>query len=148
MGSAEKAALLKEVVWIGDNCIGISYLRISIGASDLNTSVYSYDDMPAGQTDMNLAHFSLGPDTVDVIPVLKQILAINPGIKLMGSPWSPPVWMKDNGNSIGGSLLGRYYAVYAKYFVRYLQAMQTNGIAVDAVTIQNEPQYGAIIPVW
>ena len=94
-----KASLLKELFGNDDNSIGVSYLRISIGASDLNASVFSYDDMPAGQTDVNLDHFSLDPDKADVIPLLKEILAINPSIKILGSPWSPPLWMKDNCNS-------------------------------------------------
>jgi glucosylceramidase len=144
MGSAEKAALLDEFFGSGTNSIGVSYLRVSIGASDLNAAVFSYDDMPAGQTDVSLSHFSLAQDTVDFIPVLKQILAINPNIKILGSPWSPPVWMKDNGNTIGGGLLPQYYSVYAQYFVKYIQAMQAKGIAVDAITIQNEPQYGGM----
>lgn len=64
----------------------------------------------------------------------------------MGSPWSPPVWMKDNGNSVGGSLLPAYYSAYAQYFVKYIQAMQSKGITIDAVTIQNEPQHGGNNP--
>jgi len=146
MGSAEKTALLNEFFGTATNSIGVSYLRVSIGASDLNSSVFSYDDMPAGQTDVSLAHFSLAQDTIDFIPVLKQILTINPNITILGSPWSPPVWMKDNGSSVGGGLLPQYYAAYAQYFVKYIQAMQSNGITVDAITIQNEPQYGGNNP--
>jgi glucosylceramidase len=146
MGSVEKSALLNELFGGGASSIGVSYLRVSIGASDLNASVFSYDDMPTGQTDVALSHFSLSQDTVDFIPVLKQILTINPNIKILGSPWSPPVWMKDNGSSIGGGLLPQYYSVYAQYFVKYIQAMQAKGITVDAITIQNEPQYGGNNP--
>jgi glucosylceramidase len=83
---------------------------------------------------------------VDLIPVLKKILAINPNIKIMGSPWSPPVWMKDNGSSIGGSLKPEYYPVYAQYFVKYIQAMAARGINLHTITIQNEPQYGGNNP--
>jgi len=86
MDAGSKAALLDELFGNGNNSIGISYLRVSIGASDLNASVFSYDDMPTGQTDLTLANFSLAQDTVDFIPVLKQILAINPNIKILGSP--------------------------------------------------------------
>ena len=130
LGSAEKNSLLQELFGTGENSIAVSYLRISIGASDLNASVFSYDDMPAGQTDVNLDHFTLSQDTIDFIPVLKQILTINPNIKILGSPWSPPLWMKDNGNSIGGSLLAQYYDAYARYFVKYIQQMQANGITI------------------
>ena len=102
--------------------------------------------MPAGQTDVNLTNFNLSKDTVDVIPLLKEILLINPNIKIMGSPWSAPVWMKDNGSSIGGSLQPQYYSVYAQYFVKYIQAMRAKGITIDAITPQNEPQHGGNNP--
>jgi glucosylceramidase len=146
MNAAEKNNLLNELFGNGANSIGVSYLRVSIGASDLNASVFSYDDMPVGQTDVSLANFSLAQDTVDFILVLKQILAINPSIKIMGSPWSPPVWMKDNGSSIGGGLQPQYYSVYAAYFVKYIQQMQAKGITVNAITVQNEPQHGGNNP--
>lgn len=144
MPAADKANLLSDL--FGSNGIGISYLRISIGASDLSPAVFSYNDMPAGQTDPTLASFSLSQDLTHLVPLLKEILLINPNIKIMGSPWSPPVWMKDNGSSIGGSLLPAYYGVYANYFVKYIQAMKAQGITIDAVTIQNEPQHGGNNP--
>ena len=146
MGTGERSNLLNELFGQGDNAIGVSYLRVSIGASDLDPVVFSYDDLPAGQTDTALTHFSLSRDTVNLIPVLKQVLSINPSIKILGSPWSPPVWMKDNGQSMGGGLLPQYYAAYAKYFVKYIQAMKAQGITVDAITIQNEPQHGGNNP--
>lgn len=142
----EKTALLQELFGKQENSISISYLRISMGASDLSNEVFSYDDLPVGQTDPNLQQFSLSKDTVDLIPLLKEILAINPAIKIMSSPWSAPVWMKDNGSSIGGSLLPQYYSVYANYFVKYIQAMKASGITIDAVTPQNEPQHGGNNP--
>jgi glucosylceramidase len=132
-----KAALLNEL--FSTKGIGVSYLRVSIGASDLNPSVFSYDDMPPGQTDPNLSHFSIQPDMQDLIPVLREIISINPNMKLLGSPWSAPAWMKDNGSTIGGSLLPQYYSVYAQYFVKYIQQMKQNGITIDAITPQNEP---------
>jgi glucosylceramidase len=144
MGAAESAALLNEL--FGSNGIGVSYIRISIGASDLSPAVFSYNDMPTGQTDPTLANFSLANDTVDLIPVLKQVLQINPNIKIMGSPWSAPVWMKNNGSTIGGSLQPQYYAVYAQYFVKYIQQMQARGVPVHAVTVQNEPEHGGNNP--
>ena len=139
LNATDKANLLKELFGNDNNSIGINYLRISIGASDLNASVFSYDDMPTGQSDTSLTNFSLNPDKTDLIPLLKEILLINPGVKILATPWSPPVWMKDNGNSIGGSLQTQYYDVYARYFVKYIQEMKANGIAIDAVTPQNEP---------
>jgi len=136
---AKKEALLQELFSRKEDAIGLSYLRISIGASDLNEKVFSYDDLPEGETDLKLEKFNLGPDLNDVVPLLKEILAINPQIKIMGSPWSPPVWMKDNGSSKGGSLQPKYYQVYAEYFVKYIQAMKSHGIVIDAITPQNEP---------
>lgn len=144
--SGSRDQLLKELFLQDENSIGLSYLRISIGASDLSASVFSYDDVPNGQTDVNLDKFSLSLDTVDLIPVLKSILQLNPKIKIMGSPWSPPIWMKSNKNSIGGSLLPEYYDTYAQYFVRYINAMKAHGIPIDAITIQNEPLYGGNNP--
>jgi len=100
---------------------------------------FSFDDMPPGQTDPNLSRFSLGPDQTDLIPVLKEIIAIFPAIKLLGSPWSPPAWMKDNDGTIGGSLKQEYYQVYALYLTKYIQGMKAAGIHIDAITPQNEP---------
>ena len=138
--------LLRELFGSDSTSIGVSYLRVSIGASDLSASVYTYDDMPVGQTDLTLQNFSLRKDQSNVIPVLKMILAINPAIKIMGSPWTAPTWMKNNNSSIGGSLLPQYYSVYAAYFVKYIQAMKAEGIIIDAITPQNEPLHGGNNP--
>lgn len=146
LNATTRQALLRELFSTDNNGIGVSYLRVSIGASDLSAQVFSYDDMPPGQTDVNLANFSLGPDETNLIPVLKEILLINPSLKILGSPWSPPVWMKNNNSSIGGSLLPAYYNVYANYFVKYIQGMQAKGIRIDAITIQNEPLHGGNNP--
>lgn len=139
MKAADKAALLQELFGTDDNHIGVSYLRLSIGASDLSDRVFTYDDVPSGETDPMMAKFSLAPEQTDLLPVLKQILVINPALKILGSPWTPPVWMKTNGQSKGGSLKPEFYAAYARYFVKYVQAMQAEGITIDAITIQNEP---------
>lgn len=146
LSAVAKQSLLKELFSTENNGIGLSYLRISIGASDLNSQVFSYDDMPVGQIDINLDHFSLGPDMANLIPVLKEILLVNPVLKILASPWSAPTWMKNNSNSVGGSLLPAYYDTYARYFVKYIQSMQALGIVIDAVTIQNEPLHGGNNP--
>lgn len=140
LSATDRANLLKELFLPENNGIGISYLRLSIGASDLDDHVFSYDDLPSGQTDESLAHFSLDPDRVHLIPLLKEIIALNPSIKILGSPWSAPAWMKTNGLAKGGSLSPKYYATYANYFVKYIQAMAQEGIIIDAVTLQNEPE--------
>lgn len=139
MTDAGKDALLQELFATDSNCIGISYIRISMGASDLSTRVFSYNDLPPGQTDMTLSAFDLKDDLIDLIPVLKKIVALNPGIKILASPWSAPSWMKTNNSPIGGSLKTEYYNVYAQYFVRYIQAMRDHGIPINAITLQNEP---------
>ena len=139
LNATDKTNLLNELFGNGANSIDISYLRLSIGASDLSQSVFSYDDLVFGNTDMNLDSFSLSKDTVDLLPILKQIVALNPAIKIIATPWSPPVWMKNNNSAVGGSLQTQYYDVYSKYFVKYIGAMKANGITIDAVTPQNEP---------
>jgi glucosylceramidase len=139
MEPAKRAAILREIFGTEGNSIGVSYLRLSIGASDLNDHVFSYDDLPAGETDPDLTKFSLAPDRADVIPVMKEILAINPRILILGSPWSAPAWMKSNTAVKGGHLKPEYYDAYAQYFVRYIQGMKAEGIRIDAITIQNEP---------
>jgi len=136
MSKSARAMLLKNLFDTTGNAIGISYIRLTIGSSDLNEKVFSYDDV-AGDT--SLAHFDLGPDHADVIPVMKEILSINPKIKILGSPWSPPAWMKTNSDTRGGRLQERYYGVYARYFVKYIQQMKAQGIRIDAITVQNEP---------
>ena len=139
LSPAVRDSLLKELFSTAEGAIGISYLRLSIGASDLNASVFSYDDMPAGQTDPALTRFSLSNDTTDLIPVLQKIISINPAMKIVACPWSAPAWMKTNGSTAGGSLAAAYYSVYADYFVKYLQSMKAQGITIDAITPQNEP---------
>ena len=139
LATEKKQELLTDLFGFQSNSISISYLRISIGSSDLDASTFSYNDLPEGQTDVNLSQFNLASDMVDLIPLLKEILSINPKLKIMGSPWSPPVWMKDNNSTIGGSLQPEYYRVYAQYFVKYIHKMKEEGIEIDAITPQNEP---------
>ncbi len=139
MAADKRAALLHNLFTTEGDGIGVSYLRLTVGSSDMNDHVYSYDDLPEGQTDPDMTHFSLAPDETDVIPVLKEILAINPKIKILASPWSAPLWMKTNGEAQGGVLLPEYFPAYAKYWVKYIEGMKAEGITIDALTIQNEP---------
>ena len=139
MDAAKRAALLHNLFTTEGDSIGVSYLRVTVGSSDMNDHVYSYDDLPEGQTDPDMTHFSLAPDETDVIPVLKEILAINPKIKILASPWSAPLWMKTNAKAQGGVLLPEYYSAYAKYWVKYIEGMKAQGITIDTLTIQNEP---------
>ena len=139
MSAEARAGILKQIFATDANNAGVSYLRLSIGASDLNSFVFSYDDLAPGETDPELRKFDLAQDRKDVIPVLKEILAISPNVKILGSPWSAPAWMKTNNNVRGGALKEECFPAYAAYLVKYVQEMKKEGIAIDAITIQNEP---------
>ena len=121
--------------------IGLSMLRQPMGASDFALKEYSYDDVPEGETDPELKKFSIEPDRADILPVLKEILAVNPKIKVIGSPWSAPGWMKTSGSMTQGALLPSAYDAYAKYFVKYVQAYEAEGVPIFAITMQNEPMH-------
>ncbi len=140
LSGQKQDSLLRELFLTDGNGVGISYLRISIGSSDLDDHVFSYDDLPAGRIDVALEKFSLLEDQKNLIPVLKKIVALNPTIKIMGSPWSAPAWMKTNGSPKGGLLKKEFYGAYAQYFVKYIQGMESEGIKLTTITIQNEPE--------
>ena len=136
LSASSKVALLQEL--FGPNGMQISMLRIAIGASDLSNSTYTYNETP-GDVDMN--NFSLsGPDLEHLIPLLQEILVINPDIKILATPWTAPTWMKTNGTWIGGSLNPLYYEAYSKYFLKYIETMNFNGINIWGITPQNEPE--------
>ena len=126
---------------ISPNGIGLSFARVTMGASDFSMKHYSYDDMPSGQTDPTLARFSIDPDRADKLPAIKRALAINPGLTIMASPWSGPGWMKTSGSLIQGSLKPEFYGAYADYFVKFIQAYAAEGVPIHAITIQNEPHF-------
>jgi glucosylceramidase len=137
--AAERAALLRELFLPDGDGIGTSFLRLGIGASDLSERCFSYDDRPDGASDFALAHFDIDAGDSEIISLLKEILAVNPALRLIATPWSAPPWMKTNRSFIGGKLKRDCYPVYAAYLVRYLQAMRQRGILIDAITPQNEP---------
>ena len=141
-----RLAILKELFGRGPNDLNVNYLRISIGASDLDATVFSYDDLQEGEVDPDLIKMTIAKDQELLVPILKEIQSIQPNLKLIASPWSPPVWMKDNGKSKGGHLLSKYYETYAQYFVKYIQLMRAEGLQINAVTIQNEPEHGGNNP--
>ena len=125
------------------NGIGLDFLRNPMGASDLARYSYTYDD---GGADPNLNNFTLSHDMVDVIPLTKQAKQLNPQLKVMGSPWTAPPWMKDNNSYIQGWLQSQYYQAYANYFVKYIQGYAAQGVPVDYVSEQNEPTVGGNYP--
>ena len=121
------------------NGIGLSFMRIPMGATDIARSVYSFDDLPTGQTDTSLSKFSIAHDQTYVLPIVLQAKTLNPDMKIMANPWSPPGWMKGSGTMDGGSLLSSMYTPFANYLVKYIQAYQTAGVPIDYITLQNEP---------
>ena len=136
LNSADRTLLLEDL-FDAEKGIGINYLRITIGSSDFSIGTYSYCDNP----DINTFEIP-ERDKTDLIPVLRQILAINPNIKILASPWSAPAWMKASNTMNGGSLKGKeVYNDFAEYFVKYINAFKSEGIKIDAITIQNEPMY-------
>jgi glucosylceramidase len=123
--------------------LGLSYLRQPMGASDFVAGPhYTYDDVPTGQTDYALRHFSIAHDRAEILPLLRQARALNPALKIMATPWSPPAWMKTNDSLVGGRFKDdpRVYRAYARYFVRFVQEYKRAGVPIDAITLQNEPQ--------
>ncbi|MCE1201204.1 MAG: glucan endo-1,6-beta-glucosidase [Bacteroidia bacterium] len=140
LNASNRQALL-EKLFDPEKGIGMSFVRLSMGASDFSLSDFTYNDRPTGQTDFQLQYFSLSQDTLDVVPIMQQAKSIAPQLFIMGSPWSPPAWMKTNNSLKGGKLRQDCYSVYADYFVRYIQAMNSKGITVTHITPQNEPLY-------
>jgi glucosylceramidase len=139
LDATTKQQLLTELFGTDSTYIGISYLRISIGASDLDSAPYTFDEIGGSQADYNLTSFTMEKAQTDLIPVLKAIAAINPAIKIIATPWTAPTWMKTNGSFSGGSLKPECYDAYARYFVKFIQTMKAQGITIEAVTPQNEP---------
>lgn len=140
LAPAQRQALLEELFGPSPG-LHLSFTRLTIGASDFSPSRYSLDDRPKGKRDPRLRHFSIAPLKADVLPVLKQMLAINPQLKVMASPWSAPGWMKSDDSLIKGTLRRKALPAYAQYFRRYVEAMAAQGVPIYALTIQNEPHF-------
>lgn len=136
---AERRALWRELFLSEGNGIGVSFLRLSIGASDLSERCFTYDDRPEGEADPELDYFDIEAGDIEVIPMLQEILSVNPMLKIIATPWSAPPWMKTSRSFTGGKLRPDCYGVFAAYLVKYLQAMRERGIVVHALTPQNEP---------
>lgn len=141
MNPSQRQELLQELFGRDGGGIGLSFVRLTIGASDFSRGHYSLDDMPPGQRDPELAHFSIAPNREEVLPVVRGALAINPQLRVMASPWSAPGWMKTTGSMIGGTLRDDAYAPFAEYLVRYVEAYAAEGVPIYALTVQNEPGF-------
>lgn len=137
--SATRSGLLQSLFSRSGDGIGLSYLRQPLGSTDFNSGgFYTYEDTE-GQ-------FSIARDQQEILPVLQQALDVNPGIRFMGSPWSPPAWMKTGGSLNGGSLRADSYDEYADYLVRAIQAYAQQGVTLSDLTVQNEPLFATSYP--
>ncbi len=135
MEKAEREALLRKLYSKEGLNFGIG--RLTVGASDYSAEIYTYDD---AEDDIALEHFSIERDKEYIIPIIKEILAINPDLILFASPWSPPGWMKTGGSIGGGYMREKYLDCYADYIVKYIKAYEAEGIKISAITPQNEPE--------
>ncbi len=141
MNPAQRSTLMQDLFGRSDGGIGLSFTRLTIGASDFSSEHYSFDDMPAGQTDPQMLHFSIDHNRTDVLPVVKAALNINPQLKIMASPWSAPGWMKTTDSLIKGQLRPQAYPAFAEYLNRYVEAYRAEGVPITALTLQNEPHF-------
>jgi glucosylceramidase len=139
LSPARRDALMREL--FSPAGLNLSFVRLTIGASDFSRTDYSYDDAPAGERDPGLRRFSIEPARADLIPLLRQALRLNPQLRIMASPWSAPGWMKTSRSLIKGGLEPEAYPYFADYLVRYVQAMRREGVPVFALTVQNEPGF-------
>ncbi len=135
MEPADRHALLEMLY--SEKGLGFSVGRLTIGSSDYSAAPYSYDEV---KDDTQLTHFSIERDKAYILPILQEILAINPELRLLASPWSPPAWMKTGGSLGGGYMREKYLACYADYILKFIQGYEDEGIPIYAVTPQNEPQ--------
>jgi glucosylceramidase len=141
MSEAQRDALMRELFTREGQGLGFDLTRLTIGASDFSRHHYSLNDMPPGRTDPELKHFSLDPERADVIPAVKQALALNPQLQVMASPWSAPGWMKTTDSLVQGQLKPEHHGAFARYMVRYVEEMKAEGVPIFALTLQNEPHF-------
>ncbi|MEO8998643.1 MAG: glycoside hydrolase family 30 beta sandwich domain-containing protein [Rhodanobacter sp.] len=140
MSEQQRSTLLQELFGPPPN-LDLNMLRLTIGASDFSRQQYTLDDLPFGQVDPPLLHFNVAANLHDVIPTVREVMAVDPQLRIIASPWSAPAWMKNSENLIGGELLPQYESTYADYLVKYLDAYRGYGIPIFALTVQNEPGF-------
>ena len=141
LSDAKRKAIMAELFGRANGGLGLSFTRLTVGASDFSTHDYSYDDTPGNLPDPQLRFFSIAPARQYVLPRVREALAINPDLKVMISPWSAPAWMKTTKSLIKGSLVPKYYPAFADYLARTVQAFDDEGVPVSMLTIQNEPNF-------
>ena len=137
LAPAQRTTLLQQLFDTKQG-IGLTILRQPMGSSDFSLADFSYDDMPPGDSDPELKHFTIDRDRQYILPVLRETLAVNPKLKIIASPWSPPGWMKTSDSMIGGTLLPSAFAPLARYFVRFVQSYEAAGVPIFAVTPRSE----------
>jgi len=141
MPEEKRKSIMAELFGRANNGLGLSFTRLTVGASDFSTSDYSYDDTPGNTPDPELCHFSIEPAKKYVLPRTREALAINPDLLVMISPWSAPAWMKTTRSLIKGELVPQYYQPFADYLARTVEAFGREGVPVSMITIQNEPDF-------
>jgi glucosylceramidase len=141
MPEARRKAIMAELFGRANDGLGLSFTRLTVGASDFSTHDYSYDDTPGNVPDPELRHFSIEPAKKYVLPRTREALAINPDLLVMISPWSAPAWMKTTRSLIKGELVPAYYQPFADYLARTVEAFGRVGVPVSMITIQNEPDF-------
>ncbi|GAA0441536.1 glucosylceramidase [Streptomyces olivaceiscleroticus] len=136
----QRTTLMNDLFSRNGAGIGLNYLRQPLGGTDFVARLpyYTYEDTKGS--------FSIGRDTAEILPLLKQAKGINSGIRVMGTPWSAPAWMKDSGKLAGGKLTREHYGDYADYLVKAVKAYGAAGVPVDDLTVQNEPLFQTTYP--
>jgi glucosylceramidase len=143
LNAVQRLAVLRELYGPPPN-LNFNMMRLTIGASDFSLNLYTLDDIPFGESDTELKYFNVAANLPDLIPAVRDVLSINPGLLIVASPWSAPAWMKTEENLIGGELQEQYESAYADYLVKYLDTYRGHGIPIYALTLQNEPAYSPI----
>jgi glucosylceramidase len=136
-----REALLAERYGRRGGGLGLSFTRLTVGASDFSPVHYSLDDPPGNQPDPQLKYYSIAPARRAMLPTARRALAINPDLKVMISPWSAPAWMKTSRSLITGQLQPQYYPAFANYLARTVEEFGREGVPVSMLTIQNEPDF-------
>jgi len=134
MPESDRNDLMHDLFAPGEMALNVC--RTTIGASDYSRNLYSYDESP--EPDPEMKKFSIDHDKEYILPVLRDARKANPELFLFSSPWSPPGWMKPNGSMLGGGMRKLSFPPYARYFMKFLESYKTEGVAIDAVTVQNE----------
>jgi glucosylceramidase len=123
---------------------GYTFCRVHMNSCDFALGNYAHVEQ---HEDLALESFSIERDRQALLPMIKAALAIaEQPVKLLVSPWSPPAWMKSNGQmNQGGKLLPQYADAWARCFVKFIQAYEAEGVPVWGVSVQNEP---AAVQTW